>query len=103
MSLQLFEIRSKRLLLNFINCYFTDVNLLRLLHVQTNENNKAAIVIEEHKASSQSLSESISKIFRSPSKAVAMAESSYAMSKPNSSEKMISQIERMIGRTIDSN
>ena len=67
------------------------------------ENNKAAIVVEETKTSTENLSEAISKILRSPSKALAMAENSYAMSKPNSSRKMISQIEKMIGRQIDRN
>ncbi len=67
------------------------------------ENNKAAILIEENKTLTENLSDSISKVLRSPSKALAMAESSYAMSKPNSSEKMILQIEKMIGREIDRN
>ena len=67
------------------------------------ENHKAAIVVEETKNSTENLSDSISKILRSPSKALAMAGNSYAMSKPNSCGKMISQIEKMIGRQIDRN
>ncbi|OUX44662.1 undecaprenyldiphospho-muramoylpentapeptide beta-N-acetylglucosaminyltransferase [bacterium TMED277] len=67
------------------------------------ENNQAAIVVEENKTSTENLTESISKILRSPSKALAMAKNSYAMSKSNSSGKMISQIEKVIGRQIDSN
>ena len=66
------------------------------------ENSKAAIVVEETKSPAENLTDSISKILKSPSKASTMAENSYAMSKPNSSKKIISQIEKMIGIQIDS-
>ena len=66
------------------------------------ENNKAAIVVEETRTPAKNLTDSISKILRSPSKALTMAENSYAMSKPNSSRKIISHIEKMIGIQIDS-
>jgi len=66
------------------------------------ENNKAAIVVEETRTPAKNLTDSISKILRSPSKALTMAENSYAMSKPNSSRKIISHIEKMIGIQFDS-
>ena len=67
------------------------------------ENNKAAVVIEENEISPKKLSVAISKILKSPSKASLMAERSYSISKTNASEKIISEIERKIGKYVDSN
>tara|TARA_B100001250_G_C19768476_1_gene775921 strand:+ start:252 stop:1358 length:1107 start_codon:yes stop_codon:yes gene_type:complete len=67
------------------------------------EENGAAISIQENEISPKNLSCVISKILKSPSKALKMAKYSYAMSKPKASTKIISEIEKMIGRQIDCN
>ncbi len=76
-------------------------------HQRTNakifENNNAAIVIEENEIALKNLNYEIARILRSPSMASMMAERSYALSKPNASEKIILEIEKIIGKKIDSN